>query len=48
MDESGSAESSSKLRYDLLDLDAWAEILATYGRTMRVAVALTDTQGQVL
>jgi PAS domain S-box-containing protein len=48
MDESGSAESSSKLRYDLLDLDAWAEILATYGRTMRVAVALTDTQGQAL
>src|SRR5271170_3865389 len=48
MGESGSAELSSKLRYDLLDLDAWGEILATYGRTMRVAVALTDSQGQVL
>ena len=36
------------LRADLLDLKAWSEILTTYGRTMRVAVALTDPQGQVL
>jgi PAS domain S-box-containing protein len=32
----------------LLDLDAWGEILATYGRTMSVAVALTDSEGHVL
>jgi PAS domain S-box-containing protein len=42
------AELSPELRADLLDLDAWSEILATYGRTMRVAVALTDSQGRVL
>ncbi len=36
------------LHADLLDLNAWSEILTTYGRTMRVAVALTDSQGQVL
>jgi PAS domain S-box-containing protein len=47
-DEIGSAELSPKLRGDLLDLDAWDEILATYGRTMRVAVALTNSQGRVL
>src|SRR6202140_5168363 len=48
VDESASLELSPKLRADLLDLDAWGEILATYGRTMRVAVALTDAQGRVL
>jgi PAS domain S-box-containing protein len=48
MDESGIAELSPKLRADLLDLDAWGEILATYGRSMRVAVALADSHGQVL
>ena len=47
-DESGSIPLSPELRADLLDLDAWGEILATYGRTMRVAVALTDAQGHVL
>jgi PAS domain S-box-containing protein len=47
-DESGSIELSPELRADLLDLDAWGEILTTYGRTMRVAVALTDAQGHVL
>jgi PAS domain S-box-containing protein len=36
------------LRAELLNLDAWGEILTTYGRTMRVAVALTDTNGHVL
>jgi PAS domain S-box-containing protein len=41
-------ELSPKLRADLLDFDAWGGILTTFGRTMRVAVALTDTQGHVL
>src|SRR3984893_7049902 len=39
---------SPALRSDLLDLTAWGEILTTYGRTMRVAVALTDCQGRLL
>jgi PAS domain S-box-containing protein len=39
---------SATLRAELLDFNAWSEILTTYGRTMRVAVALTDSQGQVL
>jgi PAS domain S-box-containing protein len=47
-DESGGIELSSKLRAELLDFDAWGEILGTYGRTMKVAVALADTQGQAL
>jgi PAS domain S-box-containing protein len=47
-DESSSIELSPKLRADLLDLDAWGEILTTYSRSMRVAVALTDSQGRLL
>jgi PAS domain S-box-containing protein len=47
-DGSGSVELSPRLRAELLDLDAWGEILTTYGRTMRVAVALTDAEGRVL
>ena len=47
-DGSGSVELSPRLRAELLDLDAWGEILTTYGRTMRVAVALTDPEGRVL
>jgi PAS domain S-box-containing protein len=43
-----SLELSPELRSDLLDLDAWGEILMTYGRTMRVAVALTDSEGHLL
>ena len=39
---------SAELRADLLNSDAWEEILTTYGRTMGVAVALTDPQGRVL
>jgi PAS domain S-box-containing protein len=46
--EKGHMQGSSTLRADLLDLKAWSEILTTYGRTMRVAVALTDSQGHVL
>jgi PAS domain S-box-containing protein len=45
---SGSVELSPRLQAELLDLDAWGEILTTYGRTMRVAVALTDPEGRVL
>jgi len=48
VDESGGIELSSKLRADLLDFDAWSQILTTYCRTMRVAVALTDAQGHIL
>ena len=48
IDESGSRELSPSVRADLLNLDAWGEILMTYGRSMRVAVALTDTHGQIL
>jgi len=39
---------SAELRADLLNSDAWEGILTTYGRTMGVAVALTDHQGRVL
>jgi PAS domain S-box-containing protein len=46
--ESGSMELSPQLLASLLDLDAWGEILTTYGRSMRVAVALTDPQNRVL
>jgi PAS domain S-box-containing protein len=45
---SGTVELSPRLRAELLDLDAWGEILTTYSRTMRVAVALTDPGGRVL
>src|SRR6266849_1671086 len=47
-DEGDSMELPPKLLADLLDFDAWGQILTTYGRTMRVAVALTDVQGHVL
>jgi len=46
--ENGVLELSATMREDLLDLDAWGEVLKTYGRTMRVAVALTDTGGLLL
>jgi PAS domain S-box-containing protein len=47
-DENGEVELSAKMRADLLDFDAWGEILKMYGRTMRVAVALTDSEGLLL
>jgi PAS domain S-box-containing protein len=47
-DATGNVELSPRLRAELLDLDAWAEILTAYGRTMKVAVALTDGDGHVL
>ena len=48
LEESDGMELSPKLQADLLNLDAWGEILTTYGRTMGVGVALTDSAGQVL
>jgi PAS domain S-box-containing protein len=48
LDESDSFQLPPKSLADLLDFDAWGEILTTYGRTMRVAVALTDVQGHLL
>ena len=33
---------------ELLDPDSWGEILSRYGRTMKLAVALTDTHGNLL
>jgi PAS domain S-box-containing protein len=48
VDESRDVDLSPSLRADLLDLDAWGEILATYGRTIKVAVALTDPDGHAL
>ena len=35
-------------RTELLDVKAWAPMLETYGLTMKVAVALTDTEGNLL
>ncbi len=42
------AESGSELLDELLDPDSWTEILGRYGRTMNLAVALTDVDGNVL
>jgi PAS domain S-box-containing protein len=46
--EAEMVELSPSLQSELLDLDAWGEILTMYGRTMGVAVALTDAQGCLL
>ena len=47
-DENRDFELSAKMRADLLDFDAWGGVLKLYGRTMRVAVALTDSDGLLL
>ncbi len=47
-DESDSVDLSPISLSDLLDMHAWNDILSTYGRTMKVAVALTDPQGHML
>jgi PAS domain S-box-containing protein len=47
-DKNNYLQLSPRMRGELLDLDAWSEILTTYGKTMRVAVALTDSDGHVL
>jgi PAS domain S-box-containing protein len=46
--EDGTPEVSPQLQADLLDAAAWSEMLATYGRTIKAAVALTDAQGCIL
>jgi PAS domain S-box-containing protein len=35
-------------RAELLDIKAWDPMLETYGRTMKIAVALTDAEGNLL
>ncbi len=37
-----------ELRAELLDPESWARVLELYAHTMRVAVALVDTQGQLV
>jgi PAS domain S-box-containing protein len=46
--EAEMVELSPSLQSELLDLDAWGGILTMYGRTLGVAVALTDAQGCLL
>jgi PAS domain S-box-containing protein len=41
-------ELSREERAELLDVKAWGPMLETYGRTMKVAVALTDIEGSLL
>src|ERR1700681_844087 len=41
-------ELSLEERAELLDVKAWGPMLETYGRTMKVAVALTDAEGSLL
>jgi PAS domain S-box-containing protein len=48
VDQNRDTDLSDKMRADLLDVDAWGEILKMYGGTMRVAVALTDSEGLLL
>jgi PAS domain S-box-containing protein len=48
VDGNGEEELSATMRADLLNFDAWGEVLKMYGRTMRVAVALTDSEGRLL
>jgi PAS domain S-box-containing protein len=47
-DENADFELSAKMRVDLLDFDAWGAVLKMYGRTLRVAVAMTDSDGLLL
>lgn len=48
MEKNEEVDLSPGLRADLLNFTAWGEILSTYGCTMKVAVALTNSQGQIL
>jgi PAS domain S-box-containing protein len=48
IEKNGGVDLSPGLRADLLDFTAWGEILTTYGLTMKVAVALTNAQGEIL
>jgi PAS domain S-box-containing protein len=46
--EDDTFELSSQMKAELLDTTSWGEILASFGRTMRAGVALTDTDGRIL
>jgi PAS domain S-box-containing protein len=46
--EPGNIELPSELFAELFDPGGWTEILETFARTMRVAVALTDSTGHLL
>ena len=46
--DSAQRELSGEERAKLLDLKAWDPILEMYGRTMKLAVALTDPEGRLL
>lgn len=48
VDRSAKGELSPEERAELLDVKAWDPILEMYSRTMRLAVALTDTEGRLL
>lgn len=44
----GGVELSLQDRAELLDIKAWGSMLDTYGKTMKVAVALTNVEGNLL
>ena len=48
MDGIAEGELSPEEHAELLDVKAWDPMLETYSRTMRLAVALTDTEGSLL
>lgn len=47
-DEFGGIEISPELRAELLDPNGWREVLETYAHTMKLGVALTDSEGHIL
>jgi PAS domain S-box-containing protein len=46
--EKTSVKLSDELRAELLDPESWRNVLETYARTMKLAVALTDVEGRLL
>src|SRR2546426_5276793 len=47
-DERSGIELSPELRLELLDPESWGVVLEEYARTVRLAVALTDVEGQLI
>lgn len=47
-DEQLSVELPHETRSELLNTESWGKILATYARTMKLAVAMTDVDGHIL
>ena len=47
-DELNGIELSAEVRAELLDPESWAIVLEKYGRTVKLAVALTDIEGHLL